>query len=72
MEGEYRMVSSNHPCDLITVDFYGPLPRSCGGNQFIFVIIDAFSKYVKLYPIKRATTRVVLGKILHDYVPKYG
>lgn len=46
MEGEYGNVSSEHPGELATVDFYGPLPRSVGGVEYIFVVLDAFSKLV--------------------------
>jgi len=31
--------------------------------------LDIFSKYVKLYPIKRATTNTILNKITQDYIP---
>lgn len=72
MEGEYDMVKADEPGELVTVDFYGPLPKSVGGVQHIFVMIDAFSKYVSLYPMKKATTRVSLKKILDCYIPKLG
>lgn len=72
IEGEYGMVYATAPYDLITVDFYGPLPRSTGGVQYIFVIIDAFTKLVTLYPVKKATTMVALNKILKSYVVRRG
>jgi transposase InsO family protein len=72
MEGEYNMVESKEKGDLITVDFYGPLPRSVGGVQYILVVLDAFTKYVVLYPMKKATTQVSLSKIINHYIPKFG
>ena len=68
MEGEYHRVSASQPSVLVTVDFYGALPRSIGGVEYIFVVMDAHSKYVKLYPIKRATTRIALKKIFDHYI----
>ena len=59
------------PSKLLSVDFYGNLPTSTGGVKYIFVTIDAFSKFVKLYPIKKANTNIVLYKLLNDYFPKY-
>ena len=56
MEGPYQLVRSETPSDLVTVDFYGPLPRGRGGVEYIFVVLDAFSKLVRLYPLRRATT----------------
>lgn len=52
MEGEFNMVSSERPDDLITVDIYGPFPMSRGGAQYIFVMLDAFSEHVSLYTMK--------------------
>lgn len=71
-EGKWEHVEANYPCDLATVDFYGPLPRSIGGVQYLFVVVDAFSKLVRLYPIKRATTRIVLKKLCDNYFSDVG
>ena len=59
-------------CDLVTADFYGCLPRSVGGVEYIFVVLDAYSKYVKLYVIKKETTRTALRVLFHKYVPEMG
>uniref|UniRef100_A0A6V7LHY6 RNA-directed DNA polymerase n=1 Tax=Bracon brevicornis TaxID=1563983 RepID=A0A6V7LHY6_9HYME len=71
-EGVYEHVYSEMPNDLVTVDFYGPLPRSIGGLQYIFVVVDAFSKYVQLYAIKRANTETVLRKLINNYFKEIG
>lgn len=72
MEGEYNMVVARTPSDMVTVDFYGPLPRSIGGVEYIFVVLDMHSTYVKLHPIKKATTWIVLKKIIEQYIPEIG
>lgn len=64
MEGEYHLVVSKEPGDLLTIDFYGPLPRGRGGMQYILVTLDAFSKYVCLYQLKNATTASTLKRLL--------
>ena len=35
MEGELKFIKSDRPGDLVTVDFYGSLPRSIGGVEYI-------------------------------------
>ena len=72
MEGEFQNVKASAPNQSISVDFYGPLPASIGGCQFIFVVLDNFSKYVSLYPIKRATSAICLNKLIKDYFVKVG
>ena len=36
----------------LSIDFFGPLPTSVGGVKHLLTTIDAFSKYVVVYPIK--------------------
>lgn len=72
MEGKYHLVKAESPGKLVSVDFYGPLPTSSGGVKYIFVVLDVFTKYIKLYPMKRANTHTVLRKILDDYIPIMG
>lgn len=72
MTGEFNLVKSEGPGDLVTVDFFGPLPKSVGGVAYIFVFLDAFSKYVKLYTIKKETTEIALKKLFEHYIPELG
>ena len=58
--------------ELIAVDFLGPLPRSSPGVKHILVYIDVFSKAVRVYPIMRPTTKLVLKILLQKYIPAFG
>jgi len=55
-EGLMQSAISTNPLDRVFVDLYGPLPSGWNGVSYIFVILDNFSRFVKLYPLKRATT----------------
>ena len=57
MEGAHEFLKATEPNELISVDFFGPLPKSTVGVQYLFVIQDIFSKLVTLYAIKKANTR---------------
>ena len=57
---------------LVSIDFFGCLPQGRGGVKFLLVCIDAFSKHIQLYSIKKATTEVVINKIFNHYIPTYG
>ena len=72
MEGEYNLVQADRPNELITVDFYGPLPRGRGGVQYLFVVLDAFSKLVRIFPLKNATTMMSLKCIVDKYISECG
>ncbi|KAK9759146.1 Reverse transcriptase (RNA-dependent DNA polymerase) [Popillia japonica] len=50
-----KNVLASRPLEKVSVDLYGPLPQGRGGVSYIFVLMDIFTKYVKLYTLKRAT-----------------
>lgn len=56
---------------MVSVDYYGPLPVSSGNVRYLFVIVDNFTKFVKLYAIRRATTVTSLRR-LTQYIKEYG
>ena len=55
------------PGDVCAVDIYGSLPISRGGVRYILVCLDVFSKFIKLYTLKSATTKACLNKLINHY-----
>ena len=49
--------------ELLSIDFFGPLVKTKYGYEHILVMIDTFTKYTKLYPLKRATCEATVRKI---------
>lgn len=68
----YQPIIPTGPNDLVAMDLYGPLPKSRAGVTYLFVILDVFSKLVTLYPVKKATTKALLNRVLGHYVPDVG
>jgi hypothetical protein len=60
------------PMEKLFVDFVGPLVRSKRGNIAILVVVDAFSKFVSFYPVRRITAQVVLDCLERSFFPAYG
>jgi len=60
------------PQHTVSLDLMGPLPKGPLGVKYILALIDIFSKHVRLYAIRKATTDIILKKVLIDYVPKHG
>ena len=44
-----KYIKVERPFDLVAVDLYGPLPKGRGGVVYIFVVLDTFTKFVRLY-----------------------
>lgn len=51
------------PFDTIHIDHFGPLTHTLNKNKHILVIIDAFTKFVKLYPVNTTSTKEVCAAL---------
>lgn len=49
--------------DTIHLDHFGPLPSLTSKRKHVLVVIDAFTKYVKLYPANSTSTREVTAAL---------
>lgn len=70
--GPMQPILSEKALDKLLVDFYGPLPVGMFQFSYIFVIVDNFSRFVKLYPLRRVNAKICIKKLTGDYFPNYG
>ena len=59
------------PWDTITIDLIGPYVRSSNSNIHCLVVVDLFSKWVEMFPIRKATATVIIKK-LHELCCRWG
>ena len=50
--------------DSVSADYYGLLQTAAAGVKYLFVVIDNFTKYVRLFTLLRATTTTTLRRNL--------
>ncbi|XP_049829063.1 uncharacterized protein LOC126267801 [Schistocerca gregaria] len=65
-------ITPEAPNDLVCVDHYGPLLKGQFGQQFIFVVVDAFTKHVRLYATNCTTMKSCVNILMEDYVRTCG
>lgn len=58
------------PFDTIHIDHFGPLPSIVSKRKHILVVVDAFTKYVKLYAVNSTSTKEVCA-CLDKYFESY-
>jgi transposase InsO family protein len=51
------------PWETISVDLMGPYPKGANQNRYLLVIVDIFSKYVEVFPLRAATSEKVVEKL---------
>lgn len=68
--GKYR--DPERPFKMISIDFCGPYTRAKSGNRFLLVVVDAFSKFVLLKPLKTASAKATIEFLEHEVFYKYG
>jgi hypothetical protein len=51
------------PWDVIAIDMMGPYPKGAMQSQYLLVIVDLFTKYVEMFPLRIATSEKVVEKL---------
>lgn len=67
-----RMKFARQPWQMISIDFFGPVTRSRAGFACCLVIIDCFSKYVLICPLREATAKATCNYLENEVFLKFG
>uniref|UniRef100_A0A3P9LFN0 Integrase catalytic domain-containing protein n=1 Tax=Oryzias latipes TaxID=8090 RepID=A0A3P9LFN0_ORYLA len=60
------------PWEKLGVDLMGPFPRSKKGNLFLLVIIDYFSKWVEMFPLKDSKAHRITAVFRDEIFTRFG
>lgn len=66
----FSIPKGDKPFSIVHIDHLGPLEKTGNKNKFILVVIDAFTKFVRLYPCRSTKTEEVV-KHLRNYFQTY-
>lgn len=55
------------PMAELSVDLIGPLPRTPRQHRHLLVVVDKFTKFVELYPLRSPTSKVILERMLEVF-----
>ena len=57
--------------EVVSIDTAGPLPEDATGNKFILAVIDNFSRWLELYPMKDTTAKSAAVALI-SFVGRFG
>lgn len=63
---------AHDPLNRVCVDLYGPLPSGRNNVKYIFIVLNCFSRFVRLFSIKRSTAVIVTNRMVVDYIDTHG
>lgn len=63
--GIQKSIEVERPLQIVAADYIGNLINTEDGNRNIFVMVDIFTKYVKLYLTKKCNSETTIDKIEH-------
>jgi len=63
--------ASYNPFEILHLDHIRPLTKDAHGNEYILVIIDAFSRWVELFPTK-STTAIETASVILNHIGRFG
>jgi len=66
----HNIPKSNVPFDVLHIDHWGPVDFNTKTKKHLFVVVDACTKFVRLYPTKTTNTKEVI-LALKDYFKAY-
>lgn len=74
--GFLQSTEVNEPGHMLGIDLMGPFPKSKKGNIYLLVVVDYFTKWVELFPLRDSKTpricRILKDEIFNRWgVPKY-
>ena len=55
------------PLEKVHIDHVGPIDKAVSTKKYIFAIIDAFTKHVKLYATKTTNSREAIDCLKLDF-----
>lgn len=65
-------ISGSCPFEKISIDIAGPLPASNAGERYILGVIDNYSRYAALIPLRNITSIEIAKKLFKHWIAIFG
>lgn len=57
---------------MLGVDLMGPFPRSSSGNLYLIVFVDYYTRWVEMFPLRKATAEAVSQILTKEILTRWG
>ncbi|MEL7309775.1 MAG: DDE-type integrase/transposase/recombinase, partial [Pseudomonadota bacterium] len=67
-----QQIRSSKPFERICIDICGPFERTKNGHKYVLGIIDHFSKFIVLLPLRTIDASAIAKAIWKEWITKFG
>jgi hypothetical protein len=71
-KGKLQIYNVGAPFERIAIDVMGPLPRTDNENRYLLVVMDYFTKWPEVYPIKDQEAETVAEALVNNFISRFG
>lgn len=72
MEGVHIVKSAGAPMERVHLDFMGPLPKTKGGNEYVLMMMDQFTKRTECIPLPSETVEITAQTAINEHFARFG
>ncbi len=70
--GQLQSTPVVEPGYMLGVDIMGPFPRSAKQNEYLLVVVDYFTKWVELFPMRTAKASLIARILVEEIFTRWG
>jgi transposase InsO family protein len=70
--GLYQCKFATRPGQVWSMDLSGRLPKTAGGYEYILVVVDCFTRYMELIPVRSKDAKVVARALVNRVFCRHG
>ena len=65
--GDLNICASTFPIERLNIDSMGPLKEDERGNKYIIAIIDCFTRWIGLYPVRDVNAECAVDALIEHF-----
>ena len=65
-------LSASRPLEVVGMDILSGLPRTANGNKHLLVLVDHFSRWCEVYPLRDLTALSVAKVFVNEFISRFG
>ena len=72
LSASIKLHTITQPWHTIGVDIMGPFPPTPHQKKYLLVVVDYFTRWVELFPLRRTTATDIANILINEMICRYG